>query len=364
MKKVVIYGVLNWGLGHATRSIPIIQSLFNLDYDVIICSDGDALSLLKKEFSQATFVSLPAYKIKYAHRSMVANISRYGLGLLKTIFQEKKFVKDLVQQYKPSFIISDNRYGFYHASVKSVMITHQLNIPASIAWQGKAVSKFLHKYIEEFDACWVPDVAQNPNLSGQLSHARTLSIPIHFLGFLSRFIFEKLPVKYDIAFVLSGPEPQRTRLEKMILAQLSVLPANCILVRGTQSPFENTMKVDQSKLKIIDLADSATLQSIMSQSKTLVSRAGYTTIMDLVALRRSAVLIPTPGQPEQEYLAEHLAQHFSSFTFTTQDDLDLQTIVAKVSPWSDDLHWENWSDQKLSLLLDNLGVQNNNLGDA
>ncbi len=351
MKKAVIYGVLNWGLGHATRSIPIIQSLFRLNYDVIICSDGDALSLLNKEFPQAQFVSLPTYHIKYRHRSMVANVSWYGMGLLKSIYQEKKVLKELVSQYDPVFIISDNRYGFYHSKVKSIMITHQLRIPTSVEWQSKAASSFLHKFIEAFDVCWVPDVAGSTNLSGQLSHDCSLSIPIKYIGNLSRFRFEAKPKRYEIAFVLSGPEPQRTRLENLILDQLGELPKNCVLVRGTNIAPERNRSDDHLEIEIIDLADSKTLQGIMSESKLLVSRAGYTTIMDLVAMRKPAILIPTPGQPEQEYLAEHLASHFSSFDFVAQEELDLLAIVRNARPWHNEHDWETWSEEKLIKLL-------------
>ena len=135
MKKLVIFGVLNWGLGHATRSIPIIRSLHRLDYDVLICSDGDALALLKKEFPKARFVELPGYKIKYSFRNMVFNMMRYSISMLKAIHQEEKILAKLVRDHQPAYIISDNRYGFHHSSATSALITHQLNIPSPKKWQ-------------------------------------------------------------------------------------------------------------------------------------------------------------------------------------------------------------------------------------
>ena len=354
MKNVVLFGVLNWGLGHATRSIPIIQSLQRLNYQVIICSDGDALVLLQKEFPQASFVTLPAYHIRYAHSSMPLNIARYGLGLLKTIYQEEQQLKELVKQYSPLYIISDNRYGFHHAKVKSIIITHQLYIPTPNQWQGQAASHFLHRYIENFDVCWIPDAAEAYNLSGDLAHDVELAIPMRYIGFLSRLEQQDLPQKYDIAFILSGPEPQRSQLEKMILEQVDKMDVSCILIRGTVTTTHN-ISISKSTLEIIDLADSETLSNIISQSCMVLSRAGYTTIMDLVALRKCAILIPTPGQPEQEYLAEHLSDLFTGFTFFNQYDLDMTTLDFKSSKWEDRGELSAWSDATLVSLLEELG---------
>ena len=203
MKKAIIFGVLNWGLGHATRSIPIIRSLLNLQYKVVICSDGDALSLLKKEFPQAIFVNLPGYKIRYGYKSMMFNMLRHGLGMLKAIHAEEQLLGDLVQKYEPAFIISDNRYGLHHPKVKSILISHQLNIPAQKQWQSSTANHFLHNFIKKFDVCWVPDVEAQPNLSGELSHEVFLPIPIKYIGVLSRFSIRDQAIEYDIACILS-----------------------------------------------------------------------------------------------------------------------------------------------------------------
>ena len=352
MKKTVIYGVLNWGLGHATRSIPIIRSLLQLNYTPIICSDGDALSLLQKEFPSLTFVDLPPYNMRYTHRNMLANVARYGLSILKTIHQEEKILQDLVEQYQPIHIISDNRYGFCHPEVKSIIITHQLKIPANSNWQSKTASNILHRYIEKFDVCWVPDAEGNPNLSGMLSHEHQLDIPVEYIGALSRFSTGTKTPMYDLAFVLSGPEPQRTCLEKIILDQLPSLDQKCILIRGTKVPLK--YKHQAQGLEVFDLADSKTLEDVLQQSRLVLSRSGYTTIMDLVAMSKPAILIPTPGQPEQEFLAEHLAKQFLGFKFAKQDDLDIASMLAPFPVWVDaELDFSfNWSDDKLGEFLE------------
>ncbi len=354
MKKVVLYGVLNWGLGHATRSIPIIRSLLELGYTPVLCSDGDALALLKTEFPQLVFTTLPVYHIQYKYRSMVANVSRYGLGILKTIYQEQSILQELTSEYQPSYIISDNRYGFYHPDIPSIMITHQLRIPADAKWQSKVASNFLHSYINRFDTCWIPDADDSPNLSGTLSHDIQLDIPIEYIGALSRFTRQPSVQNYDIAFVLSGPEPQRTYLEKMIRKQAKNLSQKVILIRGTNA-HSDTSDIGRSEdFDIIDIADSQKLQQIISESKIVVSRAGYTTIMDLVAMQKPALLIPTPGQPEQEYLATHLAQHFSGFRFLSQDDLDLAAALDPLPIWNSTEIEMTWSTVKLKNLLGDL----------
>lgn len=352
MKKVVLYGVLNWGLGHATRSIPIIRSLIELDYEPIICSDGDALTLLRKEFPKLECVTLPAYHIQYRYRSMLANVSRYGIGLLKAIYQEQAILRELTAKYQPRYIISDNRYGFHHDEIPSIMITHQLRIPADAAWQSKIASNFLHNYINKFDTCWVPDAAKAMNLSGKLSHDIQLDIPIEYIGALSRFSPQTNTPKYDIACILSGPEPQRSHLEILILQQANQLAKKMILVRGTAVTRRIDDAGDSNDFDIIDMADSESLQRIISESKLVLSRAGYTTIMDLVAMQKPAILIPTPGQPEQEYLAEHLATHFTGFRFLAQDDFHLSSAVDPLPTWDATEIELAWSTQKLAHLLE------------
>ncbi len=356
MKKAALFGVLNWGLGHATRSIPIIQSLLRLNYEVVICSDGDALLLLKKEFPQAQFVELPGYKVRYDFRSMVLNMVRYSIGMLKAIHKEEKILKDLVEKHRPSIIISDNRYGFHHKSVKSIFITHQLNIPSQKKWQTLTANKFLHQFIKRFDLCWVPDFEGTPNLSGQLSHGVNLSIPIQFIGPLSRFNSSDHALKYEVAFVLSGPEPQRGKLEKMIANQENQFPAKCCIVRGTNEPAGYSV-APETNLEVFDLLDSEAMEQLIAQSRLLVCRAGYTTIMDLIALQKSAILIPTPGQPEQEYLAEHLSNQFPSFSFISQKEFSLADMCYENLPWTGSTPISNWSKDKLQSLLTEVDVK-------
>ena len=351
MNKAIIYGVLNWGLGHATRSIPIIQSLIRLDYEVIICSDGDALLLLKKEFPHIQFVELPGYKVRYDFRSMVLNMVRYSIGMLKAIHREEKILRELVSKYQPAFVISDNRYGFHCKKVKSIFITHQLNIPSRKKWQAFTANRFLRQFINRFDTCWVPDLANAPNLSGQLSHDVSLSIPIQYIGPLSRFGLVEKELKYDVAFVLSGPEPQRTKLENMILDQQSDLPGKCCLVRGTDAATERA-SAQKRNLKVYDLLESEVLESLIAESNLLVCRAGYTTIMDLVAMQKSAVLIPTPGQPEQEYLASHLSAQFPNFSFISQKDFNVSVLEEAKENWQGATELPIWTDEKLATLLE------------
>ena len=350
MKKAIIYGVLNWGLGHATRSIPIIRSLIQLNYEVILCSDGDALILLQKEFPQLLFVELPGYKVRYDFRSMILNMMRYSISMLKAIHKEEKILKRLVSKYQPEFIISDNRYGFHHKNVKSIFITHQLNIPSRKKWQSFTANKFLRQFIKRFDDCWVPDLEGSPNLSGQLSHEISVPIPVQYIGPLSRFSAIDSEHKYDVAFVLSGPEPQRTILENMILDQQSNLNGNGCLVRGTEAPQKRSHNQD-SNLEVFDLLESESLETLIAESRLLVCRAGYTTIMDLVAMEKSAVLIPTPGQPEQEYLASHLSTQFPNFSFVHQDDFEIKVLDNANENWQGTTALPKWTDEKLASLL-------------
>ncbi|MDY8134960.1 glycosyltransferase [Aquimarina sp. 2201CG5-10] len=307
MSKKVLIAPLNWGLGHATRCIPIINALIDQGYEPVIASDGSALALLRKEFPELQTEELPSYNIEYSKKA-----SNFKLKILlnspkiaQAITAEKKATKKILESDSFYGIISDNRMGVRNKHVPSVFITHQLTVLS-----GKTTSistKFHNKYIKKFDVCWVPDMADDPNLSGELGHPKKNSIPVTYLGPLSRFKYQVVPKLYDIMVLLSGPEPQRTMLEEKLFYEFERSDKKIVFVRGV---IEDTHKTYvKNNIIVHNYLTGEALQNTINSSNVIISRSGYTTVMDLAKLKKKAFFIPTPGQFEQEYLAERLTSN-------------------------------------------------------
>ena len=304
MKKRILVAPLNWGLGHATRCIPIINALLEHNFEPIIASDGIALELLNKEFPQLESIELPSYNITYSKKgkNFKFKLIKDSPKWIKAIKSEKKLVKKNVEENKIDGIISDNRLGVYNKNVPCVFISHQLNVlSGSTSWFS---SKMHQKIIKKFSECWVPDVDHDQNLSGKLGHLSHNKLNVKYIGPLSRFNKVDCSPKYDLLVLLSGPEPQRTILEKKLLKELKTYKGNTLFVRGIISKEQSFVKEDH--ITILNYMISDELEMAINECNLVLSRSGYTTIMDLSKLEKKAFFIPTPGQFEQEYLAKRL----------------------------------------------------------
>lgn len=328
--KRVLIAPLNWGLGHATRCIPLIRALQDLGADVLLASDGVALNLLQAEFPHLPCLELPSYRIRYDTPSMVWNIGRQLPRILWAIWQEHQVVERWVKQYDLSGILSDNRYGCFSRRVNSVFITHQLHV--RVPWLSWLVRPTLRLFMAQFDAIWVPDVAEPPGLSGALSHADKLpSSRVQFIGILTRMSSYERHPEYDVAVVLSGPEPQRSLLEQRLLEQAMFSPLKFIFIQGkTQAKNHHFVSPN---IEVVTFLTSEELNQVLLSTQWLISRSGYSSIMDLAALGKKAILIPTPGQTEQEYLADFLSeQHF--FVKQKQEALNIEQGIRDLSQTS------------------------------
>jgi uncharacterized protein (TIGR00661 family) len=323
--KNVLVAPLDWGLGHATRCIPIIRELLKRGCSVSVAGHGDSLALLKKEFPLLIFFQLEPYAPVYPRTregmmwKMVSQIPKFYF----TIKKEHEQIEKLVAENKFDLIISDNRYGCWSAKVKSIFITHQSNIlmPKRFGWFAPVVRYQNKKMIRKFDGCWVPDFPGGISLTGDLNKFTTKEEKFFkFIGPLSRFkpSKKKKDQTYNVAIILSGPEPQRSIFEKIVRLQLSATDINYCLVRGVINPSERSIAPN-----IFDYLTTTKLQEIIESSKIIVARSGYSTVMDMASLRKKVIFVPTPGQTEQEYLAKRL--HESGIAFRCpQHKFDLQ----------------------------------------
>ncbi|WP_264565698.1 glycosyltransferase family protein [Flavobacterium sp. N3904] len=302
--KTILIAPLNWGLGHATRCIPIIKALQENNFTPIIASDGIALELLRKEFPYLKTLELPSYQIEYAKngKNFKWKLIKSLPKMLEAIWEEKRIVNQWIKKYKINGIISDNRLGVFNKKVPSVFITHQLNVmTGNTTW---ITSKIHQHIIKKYQECWVPDVAGKLNLTGTLSHLKKTSIKIKYLGPLSRMHKKTLPIQYDLMVILSGPEPQRGLLETKLSKEVLCYNGNVVFVKGI---IEEEQKKEQiANVTYYNFMKTRQLEQTFNESQKVLCRSGYTTIMDLVKLNKKAFFIPTPGQYEQVYLAEKL----------------------------------------------------------
>ncbi len=323
----ILVAPLDWGLGHATRCIPLIYALQNLGASVILAAEGATAALLQNEFPAVKLLTLKGYRISYSK-----NKSTFFLKLLSqvpgiyfTIKNEKKWLNKIVKEYSIDAVISDNRFGLYHKQVPCVYITHQLYIETGIGSLNRLLQKIHYKFINRFTQCWIPDAGGQQNLAGKLSHPQKLPlIPLKYLGILSRFKKQEQSILNDLLILLSGPEPQRTIFENILLQQLKNNSQAVVLVRGL--PLEKKAITASENLKIINHLSASELSKYIQQSKWILARAGYSTIMDLAALQKKAILVPTPGQGEQEYLAKYLKQQNLFYTCAQQNFLLKEAI--------------------------------------
>ena len=310
-KPLVLIAVLDWGLGHTTRCIPIIRELLLRNCSVTVACNDTQKALLTLEFNEISFVHLDGYNFEYGHsaRATFYNVIRQIPKILTIIKAENAWLKGYLKTNKADLIISDNRYGFYSAEVPSIFITHQLAIQSGL---GRMVDGIIRKlnygYIKRFKACWIPD-SKEEGLAGQLSHPpKTPRVTIKYIGTLSRFDpcnVEKIggPAPY-LMVMISGPEPQRSIFERIMLNELKDYNGTALLVRGL--PDSASTIASTPKLIVHNHLPAQQLNDLLCKVKVVICRSGYSSIMDLMKLKKKCIFIPTPGQTEQEYLAGYL----------------------------------------------------------
>jgi len=312
----ILVAPLDWGLGHATRCIPIIRELVAQGCEVWLAGEGEQETLLRGEFPQLPFLPLQGYRIRYSVKGFQWKIISQMPRIVSNIYQEHKWLKRMVYTYHFDAVLSDNRFGLCHAEIPSIFITHQLSIKTNLGkWIEWTLQRWNYRYIERFTECWVPDTAAEGNLAGELSHPMiNPKIPVRYVGWLSRLqqrasTFLGSATNNSLAhllFILSGPEPQRSILEDKIINDVSHYPGTATIVRGKPSLL--TTIPSTTMIKFYNHLGAKELDEEMDKADLVISRSGYSTIMDVVQRQKKAILIPTPGQPEQEYLGALLNQ--------------------------------------------------------
>lgn len=347
---------LDWGLGHTTRCIPLIRELISQGADVILAGNDRQAAVFTAEFPDLPILPLKGYNVRYASTAagLYSALLLQVPSLLKSIRREHDWLIKICQQYQIDLVISDNRYGLHHPEIPSIIITHQLQILCGLGkWTDTLLRKRNYSYISKFKECWVPDHRENGGFAGKLSHPSQMpQIPVRYIGPLTRFKHvNKGCLPGHLLVILSGPEPQRTIFETLLLNQLKNYKGHAAVVRGL--PEETSAITLNQYIKIHNHLPSALLEDEIISAEFVIARCGYSTVMDLAAIGKKSILIPTPGQGEQEYLGTYLAK--SNFALVIkQKEFDLQGVLEKAKTFSFKKHLEQSNGLELQTAIQTL----------
>lgn len=322
-RKRILLSPLNWGLGHVTRTIPIIQTFINEQNEVIICCDSDQEEIYRNYFPELWYVRHEGYPFSFKGKG------NWSLDIMRNIFslnvflsEEKKRVEELVEKFNPDLVISDQRFGFRSDRVKSIVVSHQLNLPLS---KFNVAGKLLNKrMLNKFDEIWIPD-DKSDRLSGRLSEGGNSKS--YFIGTCSRFhhdsIDKYLPrqKEYKYLGIVSGPTPYSEMFLDLLIQKFSESKEKCAII----SPLAVHTSSDFKNIDFYFRPDHELFLKTLLNSDTVVSRSGYSTLMDICEIGNNAIFIPTKGQKEQVYLAHHL-KNKEGWRFFSEEDFAVMQV--------------------------------------
>ena len=309
----ILIAPLNWGLGHASRCIPLIQKYVARGNEVIVAGNGISLQLLQQRFPELRRIELPKFELRYSNKKQqIGAMVRALPALIKSCMNDHSALKRILCNEHFDLVISDNRFGFFSKKTKCIFITHQLMVkmPKLLTWFEPIYWKLQNSIINKYDACWIPDVEGKENLSGDLSHKYPLPTNAKFIGHLSRFeLFENITPNetYNIVAVVSGVEPTRSHFESAIIKRYASTKDRVLIVQG--KPSEGEHATSQGSITRIPHLPDKELASYLLGAKKIISRSGYSSIMDykILGVLHKVTLHATPGQTEQEYLADRMS---------------------------------------------------------
>lgn len=330
IKKVFI-APLNWGLGHATRLLPLIKYLLNKNYMVYIGASGRSRNVLQQEVKDCTFVDFPEYPIRYPQTRFF--VTRFMLivfpQMLRAMKNEQNQLKILHKQYGFDLIISDNRFSLALQGVKSLLISHQLRykLPWPIQKMEWLPEYFNYIHFKKYHLILIPDIDDQKSFSGELSH-KMRYLPakkLYYMGIISGLENNNKEESENIDYliIISGPEPQRTKFEKIILNQLGELEGKVVVALGKP---EKNYKIRIGDTEVFTYLNRKNISYYMRRAKLIISRPGYTTVMEMIETGKRGLFIPTPGQVEQVYLAQYYMENNWCYSIS-QFDLDLKSAV-------------------------------------
>ncbi|MCQ2311299.1 MAG: hypothetical protein MJZ64_06090 [Paludibacteraceae bacterium] len=318
----ILIAPLNWGLGHATRCVALVRRYMSEGHEVVLGGDGESLVWLKRYFPNLRYVELASLELTYSKgKSQVWAMLRALPKLIRFSLEDEARLEQLLRTEPFDLVVSDNRFGLYSQRTRCVYMTHQLwiRLPRFWHWLEPLAARLHAQVYNKYSEVWVPDYEQK-GLSGILGHPKKVSDKVKYIGPLSRFGIYQLcsaqttmasannngisQHQYHVVALLSGLEPQRSIFEQQVLAQMAQQTGKHLLVQGkVKKPFT---KLQHGNITVVPWLGDDELAAALLGAEQIICRSGYSTIMDLerLGVLGKAVFYPTPGQPEQAYLAE------------------------------------------------------------
>lgn len=322
--KRVFLSPLDWGLGHCARLIPIINQLVEQNCTLFIGVNEEQRVFFNQEKLKINLLDFCGYEFKIPKKNWEWNFVLQSPKLLKKIQQETEALSLLQEKYNFEMVISDHRYGCRITGITNIFLTHQLTIPGKFL--KRQVNNMHRKYMNHFDFIWVYD--DDRNLAGALSSSQS-DPNTHYIGVKSRFVSEDLPLKFDVLVIVSGPEPHRSNFRSRLLEELKDSNLDIAFLgaelnrSGNDTQFKN--------VHYLHHASTYEINKLINQSRLIVSRCGYTTLMDLATVNKNAILCPTPGQGEQEYLYNFHRNTSNKIKLVREEEISIELIETILS---------------------------------
>lgn len=358
MKKA-LFAISSLWLGHATRTLPIINFFLEKWYKIDIICFWNALNFLRNELeNKVTFYEYEDYPA--LERWDWLKFYYYLIyDILKTHFliqKEQKFVENLQEKNNYNFIFSDWKYWSYSKKTKSFILSHQLSfdIPKAFWFSQSFMDSYNKKVFSNFNYLFIPDFEnKEKNLAWKLSHPKWLKKLnykyIWILSSLNKKIFlpshkvnwvcsrenplrgewqEEKKEKIDFLFTISWYLTEhKDSFVKKLIEESKVLPWKKVFILWETN--KNYHKIDkENNIEIFSFLAWEERKKLFENAEIIVSRAGYTTIMDLVELEKKAILFPTPNQTEQEYLSKYLWE--KKYFVNAKENENLVDLVKKL----------------------------------
>ena len=331
----VLVAPLDWGLGHATRCVPVVREFLNQGAEVELAVVRSNATLLRGFFQELRQRLAPSYNIVYPKHgyNMGLWLAKNGVHLRKVMNYEHRFAEKMVERYHYDVLVSDNRFGFYSRHAKSIYMTHQRRIafpkvlsafePVGMLWHASVM--------KHFDEVWVPDLPEFPGYAAGLSHVNKSPVPVKYVGALSRFenhLGTETPRNYKFVAIVSGVEPARSRFESLLRNVLAKVPGRHAIILG--KPVLGVKSWSEGNIDFHTHLPDREFAEAVRGAQWVVSRGGYSTVMDMAVLGAKCIFVPTPGQYEQVILAQDLAREGYAATIS-ESNFSIETLLAAMS---------------------------------
>ncbi|WP_297945720.1 glycosyltransferase [uncultured Fibrobacter sp.] len=309
----VLVAPLDWGLGHATRCAPVVREFLEKGCDVELAVTRGNAAILREMFPDVRQRLAPSYNIVYPKHgyNMAFWLLKNSAHLRAVMRAEHHYAEEMVERHGYDILVSDNRFAFRSRKAKSVYMTHQCRIafPKMLrmfeafgaAWHASVMSRF--------DEVWVPDVPEFPGYAGSLSHVERCPRPLKFVGPLSRFamlpLTQSTEKDLNIVAVVSGVEPARSRFASRLSSVLPQIPGKHVVILG--KPASSLKTWTAGNVTFYNHLPTQEFADVISRAGWVISRGGYSTVMDMAVLGAKCIFVPTPGQYEQVVLAADLS---------------------------------------------------------